>query len=147
MSTVSAKEFGNKVRFTGYGEYLKANDGDGMLKGETLTAGEQDVYFATDSEVLAAARHAAAKDIEYGSVTYPPSIERTLELADDFYATYLFDSGYDRVEAKDRYVAMVIELLEQKQKEGADVRAFESEEAVRDYVESVHSQALELASV
>lgn len=147
MSVVSATQFGSHVRFTNYGEYATANDGDGMLKGEALIGYDQDIYPVSHAEVLELARHAAVKDIEHGNITYPPSVELTLGLSSDFYNTYLCDSGYDRIEATDRYVAMVVDLLDEKQNEGAPVRGFSNEKQIRAYVESAHERALELTQV
>jgi len=139
MAYKSAHRFGSHVSRTKYGEQLLASDGDGFTYGEMTIRNAPEMRVVTPEELTLLISASAQKDIELGSITYPPKVPAALDLARDFFDTYLYDTDMDRVEVTDRYVVELITQLEAF--EGTDYTPRE-EEVVR-YVMTVHEAVLQ----
>lgn len=140
MALVSAEKFGVHASNTIHGEPLLASDGNGDLLDEAIEASVASAYETAVSadELARLIYHGASKDIATGQISRPPKVERTLELAQSFYDTYLFDTLVDRVEVVSRYAAALIEQLEAL----PELEVPMNEEYVKQYVGSIHDLAL-----
>ena len=140
MAYVSARKFGSQRYTSMYGDKLVASDGNGDLAdySENLAADIKAPKFVTPEEFNLLVTHSAKRDIALSGITYPPDVELTIQLASNFYETYLDDTDIDRTTAIDVYVTILIELLESAEK--STYRP--TEEAVAQYVIAVHEHAL-----
>lgn len=141
MATRFASEYGNHTDVSRFGDILKARDGNGDTYGEApFAVWTSEIFPITPEEVETLARARAQIDVKMGNITFPPDPEVAIQLATEFYDVYLCDTGENRVEMTDRYVAMLIEELEN----GEKTKSFEAEEDVEQYVHTAHQQAEEL---
>ena len=146
MAYKSVKHYGAHTDRSIYGDHLLASDGSGMTYGEMRIRNCPETNIVTPEELTVLIQACANKDILAGSITRPPQVERTLELAAEFYDVYLYDTSLDRVEVTDRYAVELITQLEAA--EDSDYQP--ADEEVVEYVTTVHdaaaSDALQLQS-
>ena len=141
MAVQLATRYGVHNRTSNYGEELLANDGNGDLYDpDGPTPGDlpidtqallRDKYL---KEAFFELRYVAEECVERGELTYPPSIEDTLELANIVYLERYANSGLPRTELIDFLVAALIECLEAR-------KVQLDEKVVEDYVRTVHEAA------
>lgn len=119
-----------------YGDEIVGSDGNGdvdyQLEANSFKV-EAFPLAVTPEELTRLIQSCAVRDIELGLLVHPPSIDGTLKLANEFYATYLYDTDVSRVDTIDRYVTALIDILEASQ----DAPHL-SPEAVKEYVTEVH---------
>lgn len=80
--------------------------------------------------------HSVAAVVESGTISHPPTLEddlMMLRLATEFYETYLFDTQFDKVDIENRYIARLIEALDEKHQHHTPV------EAARELFARVHA--------
>lgn len=140
MGLVEAKQFGVNAQQTRFGEPLMAQDGNGDLYEESTRILVPESYRVpvTPEEVSLLIYHGARRDIARRRLEYPPEVERALELAAEFYETYLYDMDMSRIEVIDRYTVALIEQLVTSD----EVSRRADEEFVERYVRAVHGLSL-----
>lgn len=135
MAYKSSTYYGSHNMRSRLGENLMASDGNGMTYGElTVHESNYENNLVTPEELTMLIEACASKDIELGSITRPPKVETTLDLAANFFETYLYDTELDRVEVTDRYAAELITQLESSE----DIKYTPRHEEVEEYVIHVH---------
>lgn len=143
MAERYASQYGNNTDVSRYRDILTAQDGNGDTFGEQPNVvWHAEMFPVTQEEVELLARHSARKDVEFGNISFPPDLEVALKLANNFFDTYLCDTGENRIEMIDRYVAVLIEELADNER----AQSLDDEDKIKQYVYAVHEQAEELIS-
>lgn len=101
----------NQTEAVPFGESLIDHD-EGFYDDLRVEIDEGYVFPVAPDELHQLIEASVARDIAADTLTYPPDPEQTLRLATEFYETYLYDTGLDKVEVIDRYIVGLIEALE-----------------------------------
>lgn len=135
--------------------------GDAFIDKDAGKGPENDLYLdvagdfnlVTEDELNLYIDHNATRDVEFRNITFPPDVEVTLRLANEFYDTYLADTDIDKVDAIDRYCVALIEKVVAQAKKDAEQNPSlapvieealdEFEQEVVEYVRVVHNAAAE----
>lgn len=136
MAYIAGFSSRHETNMSMYGDEIVGSDGNGdidyQLEANSFKV-EAFPLAVTPEELTRLIQSCAVRDIELRLLVHPPSIDGTLKLANEFYATYLYDTDVSRIDVIDRYVTALIDILEADQ----DAPHLSSEE-VEEYVTGVH---------
>lgn len=94
-------------------DHLPGNLLEGELTVVQSAEGPTALELVTEEELSTLIHHGVMHDIELNQLTYPPAVDEVVRKASEFYEVYLQDTNTDRVEVIDRYVAGLIDSLEE----------------------------------